>query len=107
MTIKEALTTKTAALSLAPGVLDLEILEGGLIGTAEYNPTTDGMEVDLVWAGLLLTTIQVTELREDDISMKWSTDLRGIYSWIMRKWGLVDPFLVVIPKPTVKQIRFW
>lgn len=107
MTIKEALTTKTQTLSLSPGELDLAILEAGLDGNATYSPEVDGMKVDLVWAGLLLTTIQVTEVREDDVSIKRATDLRGIYSAIMRKWGLPDPFEVVVAKPTVTQKLFW
>ena len=105
MTIKEALITKTAPLSLAEGVLDLAILEAGLDGNATYSPDADGMAVDMIWAGLLLTTIQVVEVREDDVSIKYATDLRGIYSWIMRKWGLPDPFLPA--SPTVKQVNFW
>jgi hypothetical protein len=105
MTIKEALTTKTANLGVTAGELDLAILEAGLDGTTTYDPTTDGKAVDLVWAGLLLSTIRATEVKEDDVSIKYSTDLRGIYSWIMRKWGLPDPFLPA--KPTVKQKLFW
>lgn len=107
MTIKEALSTKTKSLSLTSGELDLAILEGGLIGSAEYNPQTDGKAVDLVWAGFLLTTIQVVEVKEDDVSIKYATDLRGIYSAIMRKWGLPDIFEVIVPKPTVKQVQIW
>ncbi|AMR34138.1 hypothetical protein A0256_23150 [Mucilaginibacter sp. PAMC 26640] len=105
MTIKEALTTKTASLSISSAVLDLAIIEAGLIGISDYDPTDNGKAVDLVWAGLLLTTIQVTEQKEDDVSVKFSTDLKGIYSWIMRKWGLLDPFAPV--KPTVRQVNFW
>lgn len=105
MTIKEALTTKTQSLSLGAGVLDLAILEAGLNGSAVYTPDTDGKAVDLVWAGLLLTTIQLTEVKEDDVSIKYATDLRGIYSSIMRKWNLPDPFAPA--RPTVKQVRVW
>lgn len=104
MTIKEALTIKTKSLNVTSAELDLAILEAGLIGTAEYDPIADGMKVDLVWAGFLLTTIQVTEVKEDDVSLKYATDLRGIYSWIMRKWGLPDPFAQL--KPTVTQLNF-
>jgi hypothetical protein len=107
MTIKEALTTKTTNLGVSPGELDLAILEAGLTGTAVYDPTIQGKEVDLVWAGLLLSTIRVTEVREDDVSIKYTTDLRGIYSWLMRKWGLVDPFEPVVIKPTVKRVYLW
>jgi len=105
MTIKEALITKTKNLGLTSGDLDLAILEAGLDGNATYSPSTDGMQVDLVWAGLLLSTIRIVEVKEDDVSIKWTSDLRGIYSWIMRKWGLPDPF--AIAKPTVRQRLFW
>ncbi|WP_285011205.1 DUF6706 family protein [Pedobacter faecalis] len=105
MTIKEALSTKTEQLTLASGALDLAILESGLDGTATYDPGTNGKDVDLVWAGLLLTVIQVTEVREDDASVKYAGNLREIYSAIMRKWGLVDPFAAA--KPTVRQRVIW
>jgi len=104
MTIKEALTLKTKSLNITSEELDLAILEAGLDGTATYHPQTDGMKVDLVWAGFLLTTIQTVEVREDDVSIKYSTNLKGIYSAIMKKWGLPDPFAPA--KPTVKQILF-
>jgi hypothetical protein len=87
MTIKEALTTKTSQLGVTPAALDLAILEADLDGSADYTPATNG--------------------KEDDVSVKYTTDLRGIYSAIMRKWGLVDPFAPVVLKPTVKQVRFW
>ena len=105
MTIKEALTTKTKSLSLTSGDLDLALLEAGLDGSSDYSPSTDGKAVDMVWAGLLLTTIQVVEVKEDDVSIKWSSNLKGIYSFLMNKWGLPDPF--AIAKPTVTQVRFW
>ena len=105
MTIKEALTTKVAPLSISDAALDLALLEAGLDGSSDYSPMTDGKAVDMVWAGLLLTTIQVTEVREDDVSIKWSSNLKGIYSFLMNKWGLPDPF--AIAKPTVTQKLFW
>lgn len=105
MTIKEALSTKTRSLNVTSEELDLAILEAGLDGSATYSPETDGKAVDMIWAGLLLSTIQTVEVKEDDVSIKYSSDLRGIYSWIMRKWGMVDPFLPI--KPTVKQRLFW
>lgn len=105
MTIKEALTTKTSNLRITQGEIDLAILEAGLDGSSDYDPATQGKEVDMVWAGLLLTTIQLVEVKEDDVSIKYSTDLRGIYSWLMRKWGLLDPFAVV--KPTVRRVSLW
>ena len=105
MTIKEALIIKAKSLSISSDEIDLALLEAGLDGSAVYNPATDAKSVDLVYAGLLLTIIHVTEVREDDVSIKYSTDLKGIYSWLMRKWGLPDPFALV--KPTVKQKLFW
>ena len=105
MTIKEALTIKTQPLSLTPEALDLALIEAGLDGSSTYMPDTQGRSVDMVWAGLLLSTIQVTEVKEDDVSIKYATDLRGIYSWLMRKWGLIDPFAAA--KPTVTQVNFW
>jgi len=105
MTIKEALSTKVKSLSLTSGEIDLALLEAGLDGASAYDPTAQGMEVDLVWAGFLLTTIQVTELKEDDVSIKYSNNLKDIVSAIYLKWGLVDPF--AIAKPTVKQVNLW
>lgn len=105
MTIKEALTTKTSTLRLSSAELDLALLEAGLDGASAYNPSTQAQEVDMVWAGLLLTTIQLVEVREDDVSVKYSTDLKAIYSAIMNKYGLPDPFAVA--KPSVKQVNFW
>ena len=105
MTIKEALTTKTYTLRLSSAELDLALLEAGLDGASAYNPSAQAQEVDMVWAGLLLTTIQLIEVREDDVSIKYSTDLKGIYSAIMNKYGLPYPFAVA--KPTVKQVNFW
>jgi hypothetical protein len=104
MTIKEALEIKTRPLSLEAGVLDLAILEADLIGTAEYDPK-EGKAVDLVWIGLLLTTIRVTEVKEDDVSLKFTGDLRGIVSALCLKWGIPDPFAPA--KPTVKQKLIW
>jgi len=105
MTIKEALSTKTKPLSLSSEELDLALLEAGLIGTADYIPDTDGKAVDLVYAGLLLTSIHVTEQREDDVSIKLAADWKVIYSAIMRKWGMKDPFAVAEPK--VRGVRIW
>jgi len=105
MTIKEALTTKVAPLSISDAALDLALLEAGLDGSSDYSPSTDGKAVDMVWAGLLLTTIQVVEVKEDDVSIKYATNLRGIYSMLMLRWGLPDPF--AIAKPTVTQKLFW
>lgn len=105
MTIEEALAIKTKNLTLTEGEIQLLALEAGLDGSAAYNPLTDGQKVDLAYAGLLLTIIHVTEVKEDDVSIKCSSDLRSIYSAIMRKWGLPDPF--AIGAPTVRQVPFW
>ena len=105
MTIKEALTTKASSLRLSSAELDLALLEAGLDGASAYNHSSQAKEVDMVWAGLLLTTIQLIEVREDDVSIKYSSDLKGIYSAIMNKYGLVDPFAVA--KPTVTQKFIW
>lgn len=107
MTIKEALSIKTKPLTISSDELDLYLLEAGMDGTANYDPIQQGQEVDMIWAGLLLTTIQIVEVKEDDVSIKYSVDLKGMYSAIMRKWGLPDPFLVEVPKPTVKQVNFF
>lgn len=105
MTIKEALTTKTRNLGVTSEDLDLALLEAGLDGSTDYTPSTDGEAVDMVWAGLLLSVIRVTEVREDDVSIKWSSDMKGIYSWLMRKWGMDDPFATPVPRVTQKM--FW
>jgi hypothetical protein len=107
MTIKEALATKTSNLGITPGQLDLAILEAGLDGSAAYDPAADGKAVDMVWAGLLLSTIRVIEVKEDDLSIKYTSDLKGIYSAIMRKWGMDDPFALAVVKPTVKRVSLW
>jgi hypothetical protein len=107
MTIKEALTIKTKNLGVTPEDLDLFLIEAGLNGPDTYDPESHEQKVDMVWAGLLLSVIRVVEVREDDVSIKYSTDMKGIYSWLMRKWGLPDPFLPVLLKPTVRQVKFW
>jgi len=106
MTIKEALTIKVKKLALSSDDIDLLLEESKLIGSNTYDYDIDGKNVDLAYAGLLLTQIHVIEKKEDDVSIKFSTDMKGIYSAIMRKWGLVDPFLIVIAKPKVTQINF-
>lgn len=107
MTIKGALTIKVKKLALSSEDIDLLMEESGLTGSNTYNYETDGKNVDLAYAGLLLTQIHVTEQKEDDVSIKYSTDMKGIYSAIMRKWGLVDPFAIVVAKPTVRQVNFF
>lgn len=107
MTIKEALTIKVKKLALSPEDIDLLLEESKLIGADTYDVDVNGKAVDLAYAGLLLTQIHVIEQKEDDVSIKFSTDMKGIYSAIMRKWGLPDPFAVVIAKATVTQRNFW
>lgn len=105
MTIKEALTTKTQNLSLTGGQIDLALLEGKLNGAASYNPEVDGKALDMVYITLLLESISVSEIREDDVSIKFTNANKGIVSAISRKWGLVDPFAPA--RPTVKQRFIW
>ncbi|SMC53213.1 DUF6706 family protein [Pedobacter nyackensis] len=104
MTIKEALID-TISITLPSGRIDKALIDAELNGASDYTKA-DEKAVDMVYAGLLLTTIHVTEIKEDDVSIKYTTDLKGIYSAIMRKWNLVDPFLVVVAKPIVRQINF-
>lgn len=103
MTIKEALID-TISINLPAGRIDKALIDAELNGSSDYTKA-DEKAVDMVWAGLLLTTIQVTEVREDDVSIKYATDLKGIYSALMSKWGLDDPFAVA--RPVVKQKLFW
>lgn len=105
MTLKEALTTKAISLSLTGAELDLALIEAELDGSSDYTPATQAKALDLVYAGLLLSAIHITEVREDDVAIKRAGDLRGIYSAIMRKWGLADPFAA--GKPSVRQITPW
>lgn len=106
MTIREALTIKVKKLSLSSEEIDLLLEESKLIGAADYNYDLNGKDVDLAYAGLLLETIHVSEKREDDVAIKYSTDMKGIYSAIMRKWGLIDPFAVIVKKPSVRQVSW-
>lgn len=105
MTIKEALKTKSDNLTVSSGKLDLVLLEASLDGASKYNPVTDGKDLDMAYVTLLLETIQVTELKEDDVSIKYSNNLKDIVSAIYRRWGMIDPYAVL--KPTVKQVNLW
>ncbi|RZM22527.1 MAG: hypothetical protein EOO88_29135 [Pedobacter sp.] len=105
MTIKEALTTKAENLSLSSAKVELALYEANFDGATEYNAELQGMQLDLVYVTLLLESISVSEVREDDVSIKFTSDLKGIVSAIMRKWGLVDPFAPA--RPTVKQKQIW
>jgi hypothetical protein len=102
MTIKEAFAIKTKNLLLTDKELDLYLLEAGLDGSAEYVYADHGRPVDLTYAELLLSAIYVSEKREDDVSVKYTADIKGIYSAIMRRWGLIDPFAA--GRPTVKRL---
>ncbi|MCX3266544.1 DUF6706 family protein [Pedobacter agri] len=104
MTIKEALTTKAENLSLSSAKIELALYEGNLDGATQYDPTTMGMALDLVYVTLLLESISISEVREDDVSIKYTNDSKGIVSAIYRKWGLVDPFAPAKPRVTQKQI---
>jgi hypothetical protein len=105
MTLKEALSTKATSLSLSAAEVELALFEAKMDGNGQYDPDTQAQQLDMVYAGLLLTAIHVTEVREDDVSIKRSGDMKGIYSAIMRRWELTDPF--AIAKPSVKQKFVW
>jgi len=104
MTIKEALTTKTRNLSLTSADIDLALYEAKLNGAALYDVDAMGKALDMVYMTLLLTSISVSEVREDDVSIKFTNDNKGIVSAISRKWGLVDPFATAKARVTQKQI---
>lgn len=107
MTIKEVLIIelKKQNIILTDDEINLALLKADLDGSTTYDTATNGMDTDLVFAGLLLEVIEVSELREDDVAIKFASSRKGLYSSIMRKWGLVDPFLAL--KPTVKQVNLW
>ena len=105
MTIKEALKIKSENLTVSDGKLDLALLEGSLNGAEIYNPTVNAKKIDMIYVTLLLESISITEIREDDVSIKYSNNLKEIVSAIMLKWGLKDPYATV--KPTVKQVFRW
>ncbi|MDQ1139424.1 DUF6706 family protein [Pedobacter agri] len=104
MTLKEALTTKAENLSLSSAKIELALYEANLDGATEYDAELQGMALDLVYVTLLLESISISEVREDDVSIKFTTDLKGIVSAIYRKWNLVDPFAPAKPRVTQKQI---
>lgn len=105
MTIKEALKTKSENLTVSDGKLDLVLIDASLDGTLSYNPNTNGKAVDLAYVTLLLESISISELREDDVSIKYTNNLIDIVSAIYRKYGMTDPFASA--KPTVKQKVIW
>lgn len=105
MTIKEALKTKAENLSISDGKLDLVLLEASLNGSAEYDPNLNAKKLDMVYVTLLLESISVLELKEDDVSIKYSNNYKDLVSAIYRKWDLRDPFAVA--KPTVTQRNLW
>jgi len=109
MTIKEALTIKLKKQNLILTDQEMELLleEAKLIGTADYDFDLNGKDVDLAFAGLLLETVRVIEVKEDDVSIKYSNDLKTLISILYTKWGLPDPFAPVVIKPTVRQRLIW
>jgi len=105
MTIKEALTTKTRNLSLTSADIDLALYEAKLNGAAQYDVDAMGKALDMVYVTLLLESISVSEMKEDDVSVKFTNDNKGIVSALYRKWKMADPFAPL--KPTVKQKQIW
>ncbi|RYF26560.1 MAG: hypothetical protein EOO42_01275 [Flavobacteriales bacterium] len=105
MTIKEALKTLSENLTVSDGKLDLALINANLNGATTYIPATHERELDMVYLTLLLTSITLAEVREDDVSIKYAADLRGIASAYYRKWKMIDPFAPL--KPTVKQKLIW
>lgn len=105
MTIKEALKTLSENLTVSDGKLDLSLVNAGLNGASLYVPATHEKVVDMVYITLLLFSISITELREDDVSIKYSNNIKDIVSAIYRKWGMPDPY--AIAKPTVKQVQIF
>lgn len=104
MTIKEALTTKAQNLGISESRIDLALLEGNLIGVDQYEPSTMAKDLDLVYVALLLESIGINEVREDDVSIKYTTNLKQIVSSIYLKWGMVDPYAAPIARVTQKLI---
>lgn len=105
MTIKEALKVKSENLTVSDGKLDLVLLEASLNGAETYEPISDAQPLDMTYLTLLLESITVLEQKEDDVSIKYSNNLKDIVSAICRKYGLPDPFAVA--KPTVTQRLIW
>lgn len=105
MTIKEALTS-TINFSIPVTRIDKALIDAGLDGSAIYAKT-DEKDIDLCFAGLLLTLITSADVTEDDVSIKLPNrdQLLKIYSAIYKKWGMKDPLAVA--GPTVKQRLFW
>lgn len=104
MTIKEVLIIelKKQNIVLTDGEINLALLKAALDGSTTYDVATNGMDTDLVFAGLLLEVIEVSELREDDVAIKYNSSRKALYSSIMRKYGLDDIFATA--KPTLKVI---
>lgn len=105
MTIKEALKAKSENLKVTDGKLDLVLLEASLDGAQTYDPILNAKKLDMVYVTLLLESIAVLEQKEDDISIKYSSNYKDLVSAIYRKLDLRDPF--AIAKPTVKQVQIW
>lgn len=107
MTIKEALTS-TINFSIPVVRVEKALIDAGLDGSAVYAKT-DERNIDLCFAGLLLTLITSADVTEDDVSIKLPNrdQLVKIYSAIYKKWNLPDPLANPVIKPTVKQVKFW
>lgn len=105
MTIKEALKTLSENLTVSDGKLDLSLLNAGLDGATQYDPEAHEKVIDMVYITLLLFSISIVELKEDDVSIKYSNNLKDIVSAMYRKWGMIDPFAPL--KPTVKQVQIF
>ena len=105
MTIKEALIAELEPITISDAKMNKALQAQQLDGETTYIAADHERGVDLAYAGLLLTKVMVSEVREDDVSIKFTTTYGPIVSWLYKKWGLPDPF--AIAKPTVTQKLFW
>lgn len=107
MTIKEALNGELEPLILSEIKMDKALEAQGLDGSAVYNSATHEKGVDLAYLTLLVKMVGISEKKEDDVSIKFTTDYKTIISYLSKKYGLVDPFEVIVLKPSVTQVNFW
>lgn len=107
MTKKEALIS-IINFTLPDNRINKALIDAGLDGTADYLKA-DERSIDLCFAGLLFTLITSADVSEDDISIKLPQRdvLLKMFSALYKKWGIPDPFVTVVEKPSVKQVRFW
>src|SRR5690349_10546649 len=105
MTIKEALVAELEPLTVSEKKLEKAL--GDLDGSATYVESEHEEAVDLCYAGLLGKMVAIAEEKEDDASIKFSTEYGPIVAALYRKWKKANPFEIILPKPTVKQILFW